>query len=359
MAQAAIKRTKANPRRRSTYRKPTLKRSTTDDSRLWDIMLGNFSYQMLLVAHNRKLFPLLAKQPQTLAEITKQLGLAHRPVQAMLTATASMGLIKVDQGYYSLTTFAEEYLLEDSPTYFGGFLDMEAANYRVNTYGNLQQAVSSNAPQVYVDGDLFGSHQAQIELAKTFTLGMHGHSMGAALEWVELLDLSQYQVFLDVGGGSGAHAIAAALKWKQLRAVVADLPPVCDVADDFVMRHKLQGRITTQPLDMWAEPFPDADIHFYADIYHDWPTEKGAFLTAKSFEQLPTGGRIIIHEMLLNATKTGPRAAANYNTAMLLWTEGQQYSDIELMTLLEQTGFNDIEITPSSGYWSLITGVKP
>jgi predicted transcriptional regulator len=95
MVQAAIKRTKVSPRR-SPHRKPMLKRSTTDDSRLWDIMLGNFSYQMLLVAHNRKLFPLLAQQPQTLEEIASQLGLAPRPVQAMLTATASMGLIKLD-----------------------------------------------------------------------------------------------------------------------------------------------------------------------------------------------------------------------------------------------------------------------
>jgi cyclopropane fatty-acyl-phospholipid synthase-like methyltransferase len=249
--------------------------------------------------------------------------------------------------------------LEESPTYFGGFLDMEAANYKVNTYGSLQQAVSDNAPQVYADGDLFASHEAQAELAKTFTLGMHGHSMGAALEWVELLDLSRYQMLLDVGGGSGAHAIAAALKWKQLRAVVADLPPVCEVADEVIARHKLQQRVTTQPINMWETPFPDADVHFYADIYHDWPPEKGAFLTDKSFEQLPTGGRIIIHEMLLNASKTGPRAAANYNTAMLLWTEGQQYTDLELIQLLERSGFVEIEIIPSSGYWSLVTGIKP
>ncbi|NJN21428.1 MAG: methyltransferase [Leptolyngbya sp. RL_3_1] len=336
-----------------------LKRSTTDDSRLWDIVLGHFSYHMLLVAHNRQLFPLLAKQPQTLGEIASQLGLALRPTQAMVTAIAAMGFVKVDQAHYSLTTFAEEYLLADSPTYFGGFLDMVTANHAVNTYDSLQKAVADNAAQVYADGDLFASHQQQAELAKAFTLAMHGHSMGAALEWVELLDLSDHKVLLDVGGGSGAHAIAAVLKWQQLRAVVADLPPVCEVADGVIARHQLQQRITTQPTDMWETPFPDADVHFYADIYHDWPPEKGTFLTEKSFAQLPAGGRIIIHEMLLNASKTGPRAAANYNTAMLLWTEGQQYTDVELVQLLTQAGFTKVEIIPSSGYWSLVTGVKP
>jgi protein-L-isoaspartate O-methyltransferase len=336
-----------------------LKRATHDDSRLWDVVLGHFSYHMLLVAHNRKLFPLLAQEPKTLTAIAQQLELALRPTQAMVTAIASMGLVEATGDHYALTTFGREYFLEDSPTYFGGFLDMVTANHGVNTYASLQKAVTENAAQVYTDGDLFASHQAQAELAKAFTLGMHGHSMGAALEWVELLDLAPHQVLLDVGGGSGAHAIAAAVKWPHLKAIVADLPPVCEVAEGIIARHQVQQRVTTQPIDMWETPYPAADVHFYADIYHDWPTERGTFLTQKSFDQLPSGGRIILHEMLLNESKTGPAVAANYNIAMLLWTEGQQYSRLELIQLLEGTGFTDVTIIPSQGYWSLVTGVKP
>jgi hypothetical protein len=48
-----------------------------------------------------------------------------------------------------------------------------------------------------------------------------------------------------------------------------DLPPVCDVATDFIERAGLQRRITTRAIDMWNDPFPAADLHFYADIYHD------------------------------------------------------------------------------------------
>jgi hypothetical protein len=54
------------------------------------------------------------------------------------------------------------------------------------------------------------------------------------------------------------------------------------------------------------------------------------------FENLAPGGRIILHEKLLNDAKTGPFAIAAFSIAMLLWTEGEQYSGQELSTMLAE-----------------------
>ena len=77
------------------------------------------------------------------------------------------------------------------------------------------------------------------------------------------------------------------------------------------------------------------------------------------FESLAPGGRIILHEKLLNDAKTGPFAIAAFSIAMLLWTEGEQYSGQELSTMLAEGGFRDIEAKPTCGYWSIVTGRKP
>ena len=74
---------------------------------------------------------------------------------------------------------------------------------------------------------------------------------------------------------------------------------------------------------------------------------------------LEPGGRIIIHEKLLNDDKTGPLAIAAFNVSMLLWTEGQQYSGHELSSMLTEAGFRALEVTPTVGYWSIVTGRKP
>jgi len=98
---------------------------------------------------------------------------------------------------------------------------------------------------------------------------------------------------------------------------------------------------------IWQDSFPTADLHFYSQIYHDWPLEKCRFLTQKSFESLEPGGRIIIHEMLYNDDKTGPFPVAAFNIVMLLCTEGQQYSGSELWAMLREAGFTDIEVKPT------------
>ena len=51
----------------------------------------------------------------------------------------------------------------------------------------------------------------------------------------------------------------------------------------------------------------------------------------KSCESLPSGGLIIMREVLLDDEKGGPAIAAAYSLSMLLATEGgQQYSRAEL-----------------------------
>jgi hypothetical protein len=44
---------------------------------------------------------------------------------------------------------------------------------------------------------------------------------------------------------------------------------------------------------------------------------------------------------------------------MLAWTEGEQYSGRELSTMLAEVGFIDVEVKPTWGYWSIVTGRKP
>jgi SAM-dependent methyltransferase len=327
-----------------------LRRPRTDERPLWDLYAAPFGEAAVLVAYDLKLFPLLAEHPRTLAEVCEALHIARRPAEALLTVGVSTGLLQAHDGRYALTPLAEEYLLESSPTYFGGVLDLVIARNSAerSPFARVKQAVLTNASPLLRRRD-----------PAAFTRAMHSHSMGAALAWPDALDLAASRLMLDVGGGSGAHAIGAALRWPTLHALVFDLPPVCAVAEECIARHGLQDRIRTQEGDMWHTPFPAADLHVYADIYHSYPPEQGRFLTQKSFESLPPGGRLVIHEMLLNDAKTGPFAVAGRTISMLLYTEGQQLSGCELAAMLTEAGFTDIEVRPAFGYWSIVTGRKP
>ncbi len=121
---------------------------------------------------------------------------------------------------------------------------------------------------------------------------------------------------LDVAGGSAAHSIGAAIKLPNLQVIFLDFLPVCEVAQEYIDQYGLQERIKTGEINIWNDHWPSADLHFFSNIYHDWAPEKCHFLTAKSFNRLESGGRIVIHEMLYDDQKTDPFASAAFSMMM-------------------------------------------
>jgi hypothetical protein len=274
----------------------------------------------------------------------------------MLTAALSLGLLELSDDRYALAPVSEDYLLDSSPTSFGPILDLCVASGTLS-YAAIERALATGSRQTPA-GD-FASFEEQADLARAFTRGMHSVSFSPALAWPELVDLSGDELVLDVAGGSGAHSIGACLHWPDVRAIVLDQSPVCDVAEELVASYGLEGRITTLRADMWEDTFPAADIHFYSNILHDWLPEKGQFLVEKSFATLEPGGRILLHEALLHDDKSGPYPVAGFSVAMVAWAEGQQYSGRELSDMLTAAGFQDIRITCAFAPYSIVEGRKP
>ena len=337
-----------------------IRKPRTDDRLPWNIVTAIQGTPAVFVAYQLRLFSLLAGKPSTLDEICKAKGLKRRPAEAILAVSTSLGITRLRKGRYSLTAAGEDYFIEASPTYSGALFDLTIDNYAIYSFESLKRAVMTDAPQAYGGGaEMFKSHEEQHELARKFTRSIHSASMAPAIVWPKKVGLSKHRVMLDIGGGSGAHSIGAVHRWPKLNAVVFDTTPVCEVASEIVAKYKMQARIGTHVGDMWIDPFPAADLHFYSMIFHDWPAEKCRVLARKSFDALEPGGRIIVHEMLLNKDRSGPFTVAANNIVMLLWTEGEQYSGGEISSMLREAGFAKIEVKPTFGYWSIVTGVKP
>lgn len=344
-----------------TQKEPqTVRRPRTDDRLMRDIVFGISGYPAVLVAHDVKLYLLLAGRPCTLSDVCTALDLQPRAAQALVSVSAALGLLEETDGRYSLTDVAEDYLLESSPTYFGGYFDMMIRNYSMYSFGSVKAAILTDTPQLYGGEEAFKSHQEREDRVRTYTRAMHGTSMAAALAWPGHIDLSAHHRMLDIAGGSGAHAIGAALRWTHLAVTILELAPVCPLADEFIAKYGLQGRVQTLAGNMWDGAFPQADVHFYSQIYHDWPPEQCQILTRKSFDSLAPGGLLIIHEMLYDNRKTGPFATAAMNLNMLLqYRAARQYSGRELGAMLTDVGFSDIRIIPTFGYYSIVVGRKP
>jgi hypothetical protein len=330
-----------------------------DEESILEILYGNFGCFALLTAHKLQFFGAFEAGALTASEAANRLKIAKRPAELLLTTLTAQRLMTKTGDRYSLGRLARQYCLESSPTYLGGMLDFAVATHAMCTVENLEKCARSDRSLAYGSGEMFREHAEEIARARVFTHAMHCQSIAPAMVWPKRLDLSNTKMMLDIAGGSGAHAIGALQRWPELRAPVLEMAPVDGFVREYADRYHLSSRLSSVLGDMWKDPYPAADLHFYSQVYHDWTDEKCRFLTEKTFTSLPSGGRIVIHELLLDPDRAGPLAPSLMGMVMLLWTEGRQFSGLELSELLESVGFVGVHAERTLGSWGIVTGVKP
>lgn len=341
----------------STNRPPHLEVPTCDDRPIWDLWLSAFHGATLAAADEMGIFPLLARAPLTAEEVSRELELTVRATEALLGLLTSLRLLALLHGRYHLTELSRNYLVPTSPYYWGGFLrrfrEVPITSTAIrNALKGGRSETKGAAANLWVAPDR--------EKLRIFTDAMHSHSFAMAVALATRLDMSGVQRLLDVGGGSGCFCIAFATRHPQLRFTVMDLPIVCEIAQEYITSHSLEDRIDTCGIDMFKSAWPKGyDAVFFNDIFHDWEDALCLELARHSLEILPRGGRILVHEMLLADAKDGPLPAASYSMAMIFSTDGKQRTAAEVAVLLERAGFVKVSVTPSAGYYSLVSGEKP
>jgi hypothetical protein len=317
-----------------------------------------FSAQAFLVSYSLGIFNILNNKSMTLEDLCQELALLKRPLQALLSLCSSLGLLKVIGNKYYLTENAKNNLVAGRANYYGEVLNLLIKNNEIFDFKTIKAAVLNNESQIYHGNALFEENSKNHSLVEDFTKSMHNKSYLSAKAFVEHLDFSKNKIFLDIGGGSGVYTINACKRWSNLMGIVFDIPLVCKISQRFIDQDNMNKQIKTCSGDMWKDDFPEADIHFYSDILHDWPDAKNLFLLRKSYDNLPIGGQIILNEKLFNNNKTGPLPVSVYNLKMLLWTEGQQYSYKDISKILKSVGFQQVKHKKYLNEWSIVSAIK-
>jgi predicted O-methyltransferase YrrM len=321
---------------------------------------GLYAVDMLTAAlTGLDLFTFIGDRQLTKAQICQALSIQDRPTDVMLTLFSAMGFLDNHNGAFSLTLKAREHLVSSSPwnlgPYYASLKDRPVCK-------DILEVLRTGRPANWAslkNEQEWAKAMEREDFAAQFTAAMDCRGVYLAQVLAKTLDLGKYSHLLDIAGGSGIYACSLVAHHPHLRATVLEKKPVDAIARQSIQKRGFSERVQVVVGDMFKEALPGGcDIHLFSNVLHDWDEPLVKQLLAKSFEALAPGGMLMIHDMHINAHKTGPLPVAAYSALLMTITEGKCYSIAEINSYLAGAGFRDPQVIPTAADRSVITARK-
>lgn len=329
----------------------------TDVREISRIAYGFMASKALFAALNLDLFSRLAGKQSDLEDLSAETGVAANRLESLLTACVSLGLLSKFGGLYANSSAAERYLVRGVPAYFGDYYRFQIDRQVYPYLERLDAALGGEE----VKG-LYNEEFRDSQAAEAFIVGQHSGSLGPASMLARSVDLVGRTSLLDVGGGSGAFAIAFCRQNPELRAAVLDFPNVIELARRFTSEEGLAERISFIAGNALEAAWPEGqDVVLMSYLLSAVREGDIGKLIEKSWHALEPGGLLIVHDFMVNQQKTGPTLAALWCLPMLLGNPAAVAITPEFMIgLLKERGFVELtarEMIPD--ITSLVLATRP
>lgn len=308
--------------------------------------------RILLTAVELDLFTSISKDSLTSEKIAKKLGTGKRATDRLLNALCAIGLVSKKKNLFSNTPAAAKFLIKGEKGYMAGLLHTSGL---WKTWSTLTEAVkkgSKTAPDPI--------KKRSPEWFEAFIAAMHHRAAATASVVVSKLDLKKVSKMIDIGGGSGAYAMAFVRAKKEMTATVFDLPNVIPLAERYVAEAGLLDRINFAKGDYNKDEFgKDFDLVFFSAIIHINSPEKNQSLMDKAARALKPGGQVVIQDFIMDKGRTTPPFGTFFALNMLVGTEdGDTYTETEIKSWLKKSGFTGIRRLEGEGPASMIIARK-
>ncbi|MDZ7813514.1 MAG: methyltransferase [Ideonella sp.] len=170
-----------------------------------------------------------------------------------------------------------------------------------------------------------------------------------AAQVLQAYPLTRHRRLLDVGGGEGAFAIAAATAEARLRVEVLDLPEVTSRATTRLAAAGLAPRSQVWPTNFLQDPLPPgADLITLLRVVHDHDDASVRQLLAAVHAALAPGGRLLLAEPMADTPSASAMGDAYFGFYLLAMGQGRPRTARRLRALLQEAGFIHVRLLPTT-----------
>ena len=303
-------------------------------------------------------FTYLNRAERSFNDICRDLQIASRPVDVMLTLFRAMELIHLKNDKYPLSPLAGEYLVSDQPWSLVPYYASQKNRPQCREFYDVLTTGKPAGWSSKEDGGSWIEAMRGSKFADAFTAAMDSRGKYLAHELSKVLDLRNYQSLLDIAGGSGIYACALAMANTDIKAAVLEVPPVDEACRRSIEQKQMSDQVMVIDGDMFEMIPIGYDVHLFANVLHDWGYESNRKLIERSYQAMNQAGKIVVFDAHLHESKDGPLDVAEYSCLLMHSTEGRCYSTQEISYLLSEAGFSDVRINNVAAARSMVTARK-
>ena len=308
----------------------------------------------LMAAVEIGVFTAISSGAGTFDEVAGKLDILPVNAERLIVLLCAAGLVVREDGRLKNAPDVERFLVEGKPGYMGAWITFTKPQW--NEWGRLAEHIRRKDLKVMGSIASFTVADARRYHNATYSIGM-----GAGRRFVRDVNLSERKKIMDIGGGSGAYCIQAAKAHAHIRAVVLDLPVVCEVTRGFLAENGVADRVTAEPCDFTRDPFPrDCDVAIMASNLPMYGREMIAAVVKKAHDALLPGGQMHLIGETTNNERTGPWGPAYWGLGQAVSDSmGLAHSEADVLGYFEAAGFRDVKCVDFiPGSLSRIVGTK-
>jgi len=298
-----------------------------------DMIRGFMTSRVILTALELDMFTVVGSGASA-AEVAGRITTDLRATEVLLNALVSLKVLEKKDGMFVNTRDSSRFFVDGSK---------DSARKALLHTANLWQRWSSLSEAVHSGGPVSNGGRSP-EKVDSFIAAMDRNAKERLQPLLKAVDATRVRRLLDLGGGSGAYAIAFAKAVPELRADVMDLPEVIPLTQHYIRRANVGGRVVARAGNMLRDPLgKNYDLAVLSAICHMFSPGENCLLFRRVREALAPGGQLLIQDFILEPDKTAPRFAALFALNMLVGTRGgSTYSEAEYATWLREAGFSDV-----------------
>ncbi len=320
---------------------------------LFDLVAGFTYSQVLLACVQLGLFEFLLERPRSRAELATHTALTDDAIDRLLQAAVSLRLIeRRSGGRFGLGPLGAPLagnaaivsMVEHHAALYADLADPVAllrarGGEKTSTQLGAVWGYAANEDAADLDDRRVAAYSALMSASQPLV----------ADQILDAYPLKRHRRLLDVGGGEGRFAIAAALRYPHLQATVFDLPAVATRARERVADEGLATRITAVGGDFARDPLPDgADIATLVRVIHDHDDARARHILRAVHGALPPGGVLLLAEPMAETPGAEPMGDAYFGMYLLAMGSGRPRTPRELESMLRHAGFTQVRLLGTS-----------